>query len=151
MGRCWFVLSAINVCSVWILKQKTVIYWNHFVKNDRSDESDDEINDSDIDKILIVTQTPPYMRKHPGGDRTGDHQPRSKMSAELSKIINDGLFYYEQDLWKDDILVKTCRFLLQHLWVVASAAYNFSLWFLYIRVPRSVLSDCSVLSNAALW
>jgi hypothetical protein len=24
------------------------------------------------------------------------------MTAELAKVINDGLFYYEQDLWEDD-------------------------------------------------
>lgn len=36
--------------------------------NDWSDnDSDYEIDDQDLNKILI-TQTPPYMRKHPGGD-----------------------------------------------------------------------------------
>ncbi|XP_041358843.1 la-related protein 1B-like isoform X2 [Gigantopelta aegis] len=68
---------------------------------DWSDESDDEIADSDISKILIVTQTPPAYRKHPGGDRTGDYVPRSKMTSELFKVINDGLYYYEQDLWEE--------------------------------------------------
>ena len=71
----------------------------------RSDDSDDEIDDKMINKILIVTQTPPAFRKHPGGDRTGDHVPRSKMSAEYAKVINDGLFYYEQDLWQEDVQV----------------------------------------------
>ncbi|XP_035827497.1 la-related protein 1B isoform X2 [Aplysia californica] len=69
-----------------------------------SDESGDEIDDSDINKILIVMQTPPALRKHPGGDRTGDHTKRSKITAELSKVINDGLFYYEKDLWDDEFL-----------------------------------------------
>jgi len=45
-----------------------------------------------------VTQTPPSLRKHPGGDRTGDFVPRSKMTAELAKVINDGLYFYEQEL-----------------------------------------------------
>lgn len=63
------------------------------------EDSDYEIDDRDVNKILIVTQTPPYMRRHPGGDRTGNHTSRAKMSAELAKVINDGLFYYEQDLW----------------------------------------------------
>ena len=58
-----------------------------------------------MSKILIVTQTPPSLRKHPGGDRTSDHQPRSKMTAELAKVINDGLCYYEQDLQEQDIQV----------------------------------------------
>ena len=67
----------------------------------RSDDSDGEIDDVDISKILIVTQTPPSFRKHPQGDRTGDFTPRSKMTAELAKVINDGLCYYEADLWED--------------------------------------------------
>lgn len=41
---------------------------------------------------MIVTQTPP-PKKH---DRTGDFVPRSKFTQELSAMINDGLFYYEQ-------------------------------------------------------
>ena len=50
-------------------------------------------------------QTPPAFRKHPGGDRTGDHVPRAKITAELAKVINDGLFYYEQDLVEQDVKV----------------------------------------------
>lgn len=65
------------------------------------EETDGEIDDQDVNKILIVTQTPPYLRKHPGGDRTGHHTSRAKLSSELVKVINDGLFYYEQDLWDD--------------------------------------------------
>jgi len=68
---------------------------------DRSDdESDGEIDDETLNKLIIVTQTPPSLRKHPGGDRTGDFVPRSKMTAELAKVINDGLYFYEQDLWE---------------------------------------------------
>ncbi|XP_030306722.1 la-related protein 1B isoform X2 [Calypte anna] len=62
-------------------------------------DSDYEIDDQDVNKILIVTQTPPYMRKHSGGDRTGNHVVRAKITSELAKVINDGLYYYEQDLW----------------------------------------------------
>lgn len=65
------------------------------------EETDGEIDDHDVNKILIVTQTPPYLRKHPGGDRTGHHTSRAKLTSELVKVINDGLFYYEQDLWDD--------------------------------------------------
>lgn len=71
----------------------------------RSDDSGDEIDDNDLDKILIVMQTPPALRKHPGGDRTGDYTKRSKITAELSKVINDGLFYYEKDLWDNEFMV----------------------------------------------
>ncbi|OWF45150.1 la-related protein 1B-like [Mizuhopecten yessoensis] len=62
------------------------------------DESDYEISDSEVNKILIVTQTPPSLRRHPQGDRTGDYTPRSKITCEMTKVINDGLFYYEKDL-----------------------------------------------------
>lgn len=65
------------------------------------EETDGEIDDQDVNKILIVTQTPPYLKKHPGGDRTGHHTSRAKLTSELVKVINDGLFYYEQDLWDD--------------------------------------------------
>lgn len=74
------------------------------------DESDYEITDSDVNKILIVTQTPPSLRKHPGGDRTGDHVPRSKMTAEMMKVINDGLYYYEQDLVSEDLTMDFNQF-----------------------------------------
>uniref|UniRef100_A0A8C9FQ62 Uncharacterized protein n=1 Tax=Pavo cristatus TaxID=9049 RepID=A0A8C9FQ62_PAVCR len=67
---------------------------------DWSDSSSDyEIDDQDINKILIVTQTPPYMRKHPGEGRAGNHVCHGKITSELAKVINDGLYYYEQDLW----------------------------------------------------
>ena len=51
-----------------------------------------------LSQILIITQTPPSLRKHPGGDRTSAYLPRAKISSELAKVINDGLFYYEHDL-----------------------------------------------------
>ncbi|MPC18591.1 La-related protein 1 [Portunus trituberculatus] len=44
-----------------------------------------------------VTTRPP---KHGGYDRTGDWTSRTKITQELAKVINDGLYYYEQDLWE---------------------------------------------------
>lgn len=73
---------------------------NKFTDWSDEDDSDYELDDQDVDKILIVTQTPPYLRKHPGGDRTGNHESRAKITSDLAKAINDGLYYYEQDLWK---------------------------------------------------
>ncbi|XP_021147996.1 la-related protein 1B isoform X6 [Columba livia] len=64
-------------------------------------DSEYEIDDQDVNKILIVTQTPPYMRKHLGGDHTGNHVCHAKITSELAKVINDGLYYYEQDLWTE--------------------------------------------------
>ncbi|XP_017295061.1 la-related protein 1B isoform X3 [Kryptolebias marmoratus] len=75
---------------------------NKFTDWSDEDDSDYELDDQDVNKILIVTQTPPYLRKHPGGDRTGSHESRAKITTELAKAINDGLYYYEQDLWKGE-------------------------------------------------
>ncbi|MEQ2306288.1 La ribonucleoprotein domain member 1B [Ameca splendens] len=75
---------------------------NKFTIWSDEDDSDYELDDQDVNKILIVTQTPPYLRKHPGGDRTGNHESRAKITADLAKAINDGLYYYEQDLWKGE-------------------------------------------------
>ncbi|CAB4022126.1 Hypothetical predicted protein, partial [Paramuricea clavata] len=66
---------------------------------DWSDDSDDELDDDDVGNIMIVTQTPPPVnRKH---DRTGNFVKRARLTGEFAKIINDGLYYYEQDLWDD--------------------------------------------------
>uniref|UniRef100_A0A4X1VGV6 La ribonucleoprotein 1B n=1 Tax=Sus scrofa TaxID=9823 RepID=A0A4X1VGV6_PIG len=65
-------------------------------------DSDYEIDDQDLNKILIITQTPPYLRKHPGGDQTDNHISWAKITSELAKVINDGLYYYEQDLWMEE-------------------------------------------------
>ncbi|XP_031436591.1 la-related protein 1 isoform X2 [Clupea harengus] len=76
---------------------------------DWSDEdSDDELDDNDVNKILIVTQTPPHMRKHPAGDRTGNHVSRAKITTDLAKAINDGLYYYEKDLWDEEEMQLDC-------------------------------------------
>ena len=39
--------------------------------------------------------------KHEGYDRTGDWTSRTKITQELVHDIEDGLRYYEQDLWND--------------------------------------------------
>lgn len=80
----------------------------------RSEDDDDyELSDRDINKLLIVTQTsaaatsaaaqiPSRIPKHEGHDRTGDWTTRVKMTQDLEQAINDGLFYYEEDLWDED-------------------------------------------------
>ena len=68
------------------------------MRKSRSDGSDDDVDDEFINKLLIITQTPPSSRKHPSGDRTGDYVPRAKVSAEMARVINDGLQFYEQDI-----------------------------------------------------
>lgn len=68
--------------------------------DDNDDYDDDEMDDQAIQKLVIITQTPPANRKssHTVHDRTGFHLPRAKITADLAQAINDGLYYYEQDL-----------------------------------------------------
>ncbi|XP_031838633.2 la related protein isoform X3 [Nomia melanderi] len=70
------------------------------------DDEDYELSDRDLNKLLIFTQTtvPISTRipKHEGHDRTGDWTTRVKMTQDLEQAINDGLYYYEEDLWTKD-------------------------------------------------
>ena len=83
----------------------------------RNEDSDfeDELSDSEIDKIVIFTHksnVPTQLQpqpgvatsrplKHDGHDRTGDWVTRTKMTQELAKVINDGLQYYEEKMWTE--------------------------------------------------
>ncbi|XP_052899598.1 la-related protein 1 [Anopheles moucheti] len=73
---------------------------NHFTDNwsEDDDESDYEIPDNEINKLLIVTQVTHRLPKHDGYDRTGDFTTRTKITQDLERIINDGLYNYEEDL-----------------------------------------------------
>ncbi|KAL5460587.1 hypothetical protein EMCRGX_G034041 [Ephydatia muelleri] len=72
-----------------------------------AETSEDELDDQDIQKILIVAQTPPVSRRPPAGDRTGNFTSRPQMTNELAQMINDGLYFYEQDLLSDTDASKT--------------------------------------------
>jgi len=65
--------------------------------SDPADDSDYELSDGEINKLLIIT--PQRPKKHEGYDRTGDHKSRVKMSQDLASAINDGLYDYEDELW----------------------------------------------------
>lgn len=65
-----------------------------------SEDDSDELSDRDVNKLLIVTQTTSSRApKHEGYDRTGDWTTRVKITQDLEQAINDGLYYYEEDLW----------------------------------------------------
>lgn len=73
------------------------------------DDEDYELSDKDLNKLLIFTQTTvsssvstTRIPKHEGHDRTGDWTTRVKMTQDLEQAINDGLYYYEEDLWTKD-------------------------------------------------
>lgn len=76
---------------------------NNFTENFSDDESDYELSDRDINKILIVTQVRHRVPKHDGHNRTGDFTSRTKISQDLEQVINDGLHNYEEDLWTHDV------------------------------------------------
>ncbi len=91
-----------------------------------SDYECDEMDDQDISKLVIITQTPPVNRKPSvhDADRAGAHVSRSKITSELAKAINDGLYFYEQDLNKS---AKPSLLDNQHRCVIASFLPSFSL------------------------
>ncbi|XP_063392021.1 la-related protein 1 [Cydia fagiglandana] len=64
-------------------------------------ESDFELSDRDVGRLLIVTQTGGRAVKHDGHDRQGDWNTRTKISQDLEQVITDGLRRYEEDLWND--------------------------------------------------
>lgn len=75
-------------------------------------DSDYEISDNELSKIIIVTQRP---MKHDGYDRTGaGYQTRAKITSELGKIINDGLFYYEHDMLRRHCQRHGCQHAQDH-------------------------------------
>lgn len=61
----------------------------------RTDDEDDEpdVNDQDVHRLIIVTQN----RKMNRSDRR-DGREQGAISNELASAINDGLYFYEQEL-----------------------------------------------------
>ena len=82
-----------------------------------------------------MTQTPPVLKKHPGGDRTGDHVPRSKMTAENARIINEGLHNYELEVIQNNVHVS--------LWCFCYARKKVFFRFVFLDVCfLSFVGDC---------
>lgn len=90
---------------------------NNFTEFSDDEESDFELSDRDINKLLIVTQVKSRPPKHEGKkfaqsqvsgetneiqvvgfDRTGDWSTRVKIGQDLEQVINDGLHNYEENL-----------------------------------------------------
>ncbi|XP_038986931.1 la-related protein 1A-like isoform X2 [Phoenix dactylifera] len=67
----------------------------HLSSNRRIDEEEDEmdVNDQDVHKLIIVTQDIRIEQD----DRTGSRESEP-ISNELATAINDGLYFYEQEL-----------------------------------------------------
>ncbi|CAG0884686.1 unnamed protein product [Cyprideis torosa] len=90
--------------------------------SDEGEDSDLEFPDQAIDKIMIITQTPPpppKLKQVPKSQTAGpavaasgsssgpssvtenSEHGSSPMTEEMAQIINCGLYLYEQDLWED--------------------------------------------------
>ncbi|GLJ51682.1 hypothetical protein SUGI_1098310 [Cryptomeria japonica] len=66
------------------------------LKSRTEDEEDDpDVNDQDVQRLIIVTQN----RKINRGDRR-DEREQAAISNEVATAINDGLYFYEQELHK---------------------------------------------------
>ncbi|XP_061381937.1 la-related protein 1B isoform X2 [Danaus plexippus] len=74
---------------------------NTFTDGWSDEESDLELSDRDIGRLLIVTQTAARAPKHDGHDRQGDWATRTKITQDLEQVITDGLRRYEEDLWNE--------------------------------------------------
>ncbi|CAG9577592.1 unnamed protein product [Danaus chrysippus] len=74
---------------------------NTFTDGWSDEESDLELSDRDIGRLLIVTQTAARAHKHDGHDRQGDWATRTKITQDLEQVITDGLRRYEEDLWNE--------------------------------------------------
>ncbi|XP_047543007.1 la-related protein 1 isoform X2 [Vanessa atalanta] len=74
---------------------------NTFTDAWSDEESDLELSDRDIGRLLIVTQTATRQPKHDGHDRQGDWATRTKITQDLEQVITDGLRRYEEDLWNE--------------------------------------------------
>ncbi|XP_059429455.1 la-related protein 1A [Corylus avellana] len=61
----------------------------------RIDEDDDEmvVNDQDVQRLVIVTQNSRISQENKGGGKES-----KSISNELASAINDGLYFYEQEL-----------------------------------------------------
>ncbi|XP_073104324.1 la-related protein 1A isoform X2 [Elaeis guineensis] len=68
---------------------------NHLSSNKRADDEEDEIdvNDQDVHKLIIVTQDIGIDNDERAGSRESD-----PISNDLATAINDGLYFYEQEL-----------------------------------------------------
>lgn len=76
------------------LEQKSVKK-DDISSNRRTDDDEDEIvvNDHDVQRLIIVTQNSGMDER----SRTGKKESKS-ISSELASAINDGLYFYEQEL-----------------------------------------------------
>uniref|UniRef100_A0A0N5B1D6 La-related protein 1 n=1 Tax=Syphacia muris TaxID=451379 RepID=A0A0N5B1D6_9BILA len=65
-----------------------------------SHDTVDEMSDANVNRLIIVLQTPPPPSKRQF-DRTGDYTTRAKMNQRLNEEVELGLRRYEYELWQN--------------------------------------------------
>ncbi|KAK2725524.1 hypothetical protein QYM36_000127 [Artemia franciscana] len=99
-----------KICQQKIPKYLLLLTLSELFTFNRGSDDEEDFSDQEINKLLIVTAPtgtgPSSSRplKHEGYDRTGDYTSRVKMTQDLAKAIEDGLFYYESELKKKQLL-----------------------------------------------
>ncbi|GMI97014.1 La related protein 1a [Hibiscus trionum] len=73
------------------LEQKTTKTLSAFNRMD--DEEDEMVNDQDVQRLVIVTQNTVPAKVSKAGAKDS-----KSISSELAAVINDGLYFYEQEL-----------------------------------------------------
>uniref|UniRef100_A0A914C420 La-related protein 1 n=1 Tax=Acrobeloides nanus TaxID=290746 RepID=A0A914C420_9BILA len=63
-------------------------------------ESTEDMSDANVNKLIIVTQTPPPTKRQ--YDRTGDFSKRSERDRRLIEEMEHGLRRYEEELWSEE-------------------------------------------------
>lgn len=76
--------------------EQTTIKKEHLLSNQRIDEEEDEmdVNDQDMQRLIIVTQNNTEIDEDDKAGATAS----APISNELATAINDGLYFYEQEL-----------------------------------------------------
>ncbi|KAG6792579.1 hypothetical protein POTOM_001731 [Populus tomentosa] len=72
-----------------------ISFQSHFLVSLKVDDEEDEmvVNDQDVQRLVIVTQN-----NRPGEESIKSGDKSKSISTELASAINDGLYFYEQEL-----------------------------------------------------
>lgn len=74
------------------------------VRYDTDSDDDSIMPDDEVPNVVLITKTPPpKTAKHPAGDRTGVWENRTKFNQEQARIINDGIYWMENEEWAKHI------------------------------------------------
>merc|ERR1712106_862541 len=77
------------------------------VAYDTEDSDDDSmIPDEELPNVVLITKTPeqkPKTVKAQLNDRTGVWENRTKFNQEQARIINDGIYWMEQEIWSKEL------------------------------------------------